>query len=187
VAEALSVSLRIMLGLGFDFGLSLGKSDEGAGQLAKVGRFSPNTADTNLPLPMSTIAVMKGLAHSCTSLRSVVFHCRRDGTSREHPEDLVFAAVHRRRLGAAQKRHHRVGLVNYDFASSSREIVYFTTPIGQLIRLLFWPFRAEACAICLHQRSRLCLVANANVYATEPAPMQMIRMGATDSISRAAM
>jgi hypothetical protein len=32
------------------------------------------------------------------------------------------------------------GLVNYDFASSSIEIVHFTTPIGQLISLLFWPF-----------------------------------------------
>jgi hypothetical protein len=77
-----------MFGLGLNFSLSLGKGYEGAGQLAKVGRLSPNTPDTNLPLPMSTFAVMKGLAHSFTSLRSVVSHCRRDGASREHPEDL---------------------------------------------------------------------------------------------------
>jgi hypothetical protein len=76
-------TFRIMFGLGFDFGLSLGEGDEGTGQLAKVGRFSPNTPDTNLPLPKSTFAVMKGLAHSFTSLRSVVVHCRREGASRE--------------------------------------------------------------------------------------------------------
>ncbi|HVB01973.1 MAG TPA: hypothetical protein VNE42_12035 [Acidimicrobiales bacterium] len=114
-AETFGVSLRIMFGLGFDFCLSLGEGDEGAGQFAKVGRFSPNTVDTNLSMPMSTFAVMKGLAHSFTSLRSVVFHCRRDGASREQPEDLGFAAVHRRRLGAAQKRHHRVRISKLRF------------------------------------------------------------------------
>jgi len=126
-----------MLGLGFDFGLSLGKGYESARQLAKIGWFSSNTADTNLPLPMSTFAVMKGLAHSCTSLRSAVIHCRRDGASHEQPGDLGFAVVHRRRLGAAQKRHHRVWLVNYDFRTSSIEIVHFTTPIGQAVHLFF--------------------------------------------------
>jgi len=135
MTETPGATFRIMLGLGFHFGLSLGKGDEGAGQLAKVGRFSSNPADTNLPLPMTTFAVMKGLAHSFTSLRSAVVHCRRDGALREQPDGLGFAATHRRRLGAAQKRHHRVRLVNYYFASSSIEIVHFTTPIGQSIYL----------------------------------------------------
>jgi hypothetical protein len=102
----------VVFDLGLDFSLSLGEGDEGAGQFAKVRWFSSDTADPNLPLPMSTFAVMKGLAHSRTSLRSAVIHCRRDGASLEQPEDLGFAAVRRRRLGAAQKRHHRVRIVN---------------------------------------------------------------------------
>jgi hypothetical protein len=115
VAGSIGTLPGIVFGLGVNLSLGSSEGDKSASQLAKVGWFTPDTTDTNLPLPMSPFAVMKGLAHSFTSLRSVVVHCRREGALRERPDGLGFAATHRRRLGAAQKLHHRVRISKLRF------------------------------------------------------------------------